>query len=151
MPATDVEERLAVGLCNIVDGLAALQTLMGRATNLIVSWADWQQSPESVTLPVIAYDITDHREIGGAGDNRRFLVTFACFDREHGSAVAMDPLSRTRHMVELLEGGVSQPALALQGLDAAVMSRTRPPSLQELDDLEGVRRSSVQMDIWITK
>lgn len=149
--ATDIEERFAQGAVAIIEGLASLQTIMGRSSNLIVAWEDWQRVPEDVDFPVIAYDLTVHREIGGAGDNRRIVLTLSCFDHEHGSAQAMDPKQRTRQMVEAIELGFTQPALAAQGLDACVVRRERPPVPPDLDGTEGLARSTIALDCWITK
>jgi hypothetical protein len=152
MPApTDVEERVAVGICAIVEAMASLQALMGRGSNLIIARNDWARVPEDIPLPLVAYAITSHTEIGGAGDNRRFVVTLDCFAREAGAGAAMDPKQLTRHMVEALELGITQPALAGQGLDAAPMRRSRPPVPADPEGTEGLQRSTIEFELWMTK
>lgn len=126
----------------ILDGSAAIRTLIGRASGkLSVPFKDIGTNP----LPMIARHKLRIEEIGGVGDNRRIVARFSVFVEGNGA----DALAR--EIVGAIERAITQPAYVGQSVDACVLRRSRSEDpVEEPDGVRAMARSDITLEIWAT-
>lgn len=138
---TDLEDKAARALVAILGSDAGVQAITGRTTGNVLAWDGYSDA----ALPVILYQFIDGEEIGGAGDNRFFVYQLTAIAEGDGAR------SKSAALVERIELGVTEPALAAQGLNACPLRRRRRTVPMDADASRGLARSDIDLTLWLTK
>jgi hypothetical protein len=126
MPAGTKEIRQAV--IAIVNGDATLQSIMGRASDLITAWENSGYSE----LPIVAYQLLPFETTGENGNSWAGWVSFSMFAEGDGALIKCEDMKG--RLIDLLDWT----AFDGQGLDAASIM------FRQMGDIEGEDREQTR-------
>lgn len=139
--ATDIEQRLVEACVAILEANATLRDLTGQAGGFVRP----EEDLAAARFPCITYLVVSLVAKGGVGRNFDAVVQFSAFAEGAGAG------STTRHMLEAIEEGLTQPLLAAQGLDALAWQPRRFPAPVEPEGNPRRRRATMDLTFWLTK
>jgi hypothetical protein len=128
-PHSDVFERLRQATVAIVDGLAAVQAITGRASANCVAW----DSVGEAARPVVVYKIIVLGQNGESGDGREGVVQFTAVAENNNADRTVNEL------LKAIEDGYTASALYAQGVDGAPMLLVRRGGDDEADGEDAPR------------
>lgn len=147
MPTTDLVQKTAEAIATILDTLAGIVAITGRASGNIMTWDALR---DSTPMPALAYQFSG--SLPGFGDKDTRILTFsiAAFAEGNGAQATVNAL------IEQVELGLTHTALTAQGLDACPdpTSRPWPRALFPIEEGAGVRglvQATVDVSVVITK
>lgn len=142
MASTDIEQRIVEAVVAILEADAGVQAITGRTLENILPWQD----SEALTYPVLLYLVPTINPYGGAGDTRLAEMQITAVADGEGAGAT------TRALLERVELGLTQPLLAAQSLDAAVIRSTRRGATPEgSTGSRGTTRADIILTIYVTK